>query len=413
MSNEPRAARRRILFFAEAGTLSHVTRPLQLARALPPEEYEVHFACHPRFDDLISPVPGTRHHLDSISSERFMRAAKLGTPMFGVRTLRRYVREDLALIHEVRPELVVGDLRQSLSISCPLAGVPLVNLVDAYHSPYARISWELAEHPFVGLVSDGVAQRMFSLFFPFNASLHTVPLNVARLSFRQGVAGFRLHREFVYGDWNLYCDLPELVPMDPLPHNHRFIGPVHWSPTVEPPAWWNRVPDDRPVVYLGLGSSGPSDVLGTVLEALASMPVYVLLAGGAGTREAGWPGNVFAAPYLPGDEACARARVVICNGGSTAGQQSLAAGRPFLGVATNIDQVMFTRLAERTGAARLLKAHNVTRNAVRGAVSALLNDPAPAAAAARLADSLAGWDAAENFRQLVGSLCGTRAMQAA
>jgi UDP:flavonoid glycosyltransferase YjiC (YdhE family) len=405
--------RPRILFFAEAATLSHVTRPLLLARALAASEYEVSFACHPRFDSILGPVPGARYSLDSIPSEQFVRSVTRGTPMFGVGTLRRYVHEDLALIDRVRPDVVVGDMRQSLGISARAAGVPLLNLVDAYHSPYARVSFELAEHPFAGMVSDDFAQRMFSLFFPFSSAGHTVPLNLARLSLGQGVAGFRLHHEFVYGDYNLYCDIPELVPMDPLPDDHRFIGPVLWSPRTNPPAWWDRVPADRPLVYLGLGSSGPSELLGTVLEALAALPVYVLLATGPRGREARWPDNVFAAPYLPGDEACARARVVICNGGSTAGQQSLAAGRPFLGIASNIDQVMFTRLAERTGAARLLKAHNVTRDAVHAAVSALLDDPAPTAAAAGLADVINRWDAAENFRQLVGSLCGAPALRAA
>jgi UDP:flavonoid glycosyltransferase YjiC (YdhE family) len=405
MPHAPDAPRPRILFFAEAGTLSHVTRPLVLARALPPEEYDVSFACHPRFDPVVAPIPGTRYTLDSISCEQFLRAAQRGTPMFGVRTLRRYVRDDLELIDRVRPDLVVGDLRQSLSISCPIAGVPLLNLVDAYHSPYARVRFELAEHPFVKLVSDGFAQRVFSFFFPFTSAVHTLPLNAASLSLGQGMPGFRLHREFVYGDHNLYCDIPELVPTDDLPASHRFIGPVPWSPSVALPSWWNEVPGDRPVVYVGLGSSGPTGILGTVLEALAALPVYVLLATGPWPGAAEWPANVYAAPYLPGDEACARASLVVCNGGSTAGQQSLAAGRPFLGVATNIDQVMFTRLVERKGAARLLKAHNVDVPAVSRAVSALLHDPSYTAAAAGLGDALARWDAAESFRRLVGSLC--------
>jgi UDP:flavonoid glycosyltransferase YjiC (YdhE family) len=295
-------------------------------------------------------------------------------------------------------------MRQSLAISARRAGVPLLNVVDAHHSPYARVSYEPAGHPFAEVVSDAVAARAFSFFFPVTSSIHTLPLNLASLSCGGGLAGFRLHREFVYGDYNLYCDVPELVPMDALPDNHRFIGPLAWSPSIARPAWWDELPDDRPVVYVALGSSGPTGILRTVLEALAPMPVHVLLATGAEPPPA-LPANTHAAAYLPGDDACARASLVICSGGSTPGQQSLAAGRPFLGLAANIDQVMFTRLVERKGAARLLKAHRVEVCAVRSAVSALLDDPSFTVAAAGLREALARWDAPENFRRLVGSLC--------
>lgn len=60
------ARRRRILFVAEAVTLAHVVRPFALAQSLDPSRYEVHFACDPRYNQLLGPLhfpsPCDSHH---------------------------------------------------------------------------------------------------------------------------------------------------------------------------------------------------------------------------------------------------------------------------------------------------------------------------------------------------------------
>lgn len=65
------ARRRRILFVAEAVTLAHVVRPFALAQSLDPSRYEVHFACDPRYNQLLGPLPFRHHAIHTIPSERF------------------------------------------------------------------------------------------------------------------------------------------------------------------------------------------------------------------------------------------------------------------------------------------------------------------------------------------------------
>lgn len=108
------ARRRRILFVAEAVTLAHVVRPFALAQSLDPSRYEVHFACDPRYNQLLGPLPFRHHAIHTIPSERFFGNLTQGR-FYAMRTLRKYVEADLRVLDEIAPDLVVGDLRISLS----------------------------------------------------------------------------------------------------------------------------------------------------------------------------------------------------------------------------------------------------------------------------------------------------------
>ena len=82
--------------------------------------------------------------------------------------------------------------------------------------------------------------------------------------------------------------------------------------------------------------------------------------------------------------AAASAQLVVCNGGSLAVQQALAAGVPVLGLAANMDQFLNMAPIVASGAGRLLRTDRLSVAAVRQACEALLAEPAAKAAAARL-----------------------------
>src|SRR4051812_16364477 len=95
------ASKRRVLIIAEAVTLAHLARPLALAAGLDLQRFEVHLAASARYDALLGRLPYVRHGLDSIPSEQFLAALDRGAPVYSTGDLRRYVREDLALIARV------------------------------------------------------------------------------------------------------------------------------------------------------------------------------------------------------------------------------------------------------------------------------------------------------------------------
>lgn len=389
--------RTRVLIVAEAVTLAHVARPVALAAGLDPARFEVHLAVAPRFDALLGSLPHHRHDLDSISSARFLDALDRGAPVYSAGDLRGYVEADLRLLAEVKPDVVVGDFRLSLSVSARVAGVSYVAITNIYWSSCARQRFPLPELPLTRILGVPAGRAVFALARPVAFGVHTVPLNRVRREYGLASLGRDLRRVYTDADRVLYADVPSLAPVHTLAPGHRFLGPVLWSPAVDKPAWWGEVPGDRPVVYVTLGSSGRRRLLDVVLRALASLPVTVVAVSAGGGVPDSLPGNAFVSDYLPGGEAACLADVVICNGGSPAVQQALAAGRPVLGLAANMDQHLSMQSVVAAGAGLLVRSERATPDAIAAATRRLLAEQGFRVRAESVAGQFAAYDAPAAF----------------
>ncbi len=403
---------KRVLFVAEAVSLAQVVRLVTLARALDASRYEVHFASA-FFHDLVFGAPDlahfVHHQITSLPAAVVGRRVARGARPYGTRTLARYMREELALFDAVRPDLVVGDLRFSLTVSTPLAGVPHACLINAYWSPYAdRDGFPLPDHPIVRLLGIERATRHFPAALPFVFRHFARPVNALRRAHGLPEIGGLLE-VLTHGDHTLYADVPGLAPTRGLPPNHRYLGYVPWSPPIAPPVWWDRLDPGRPLVYVTLGSSGRVERLPLVVEAAASLGCQVVVStAGRAALETRSP-DIYVADYLPGDLAARRAAVVVSNGGSTTGYQALAEGRPVLGVAFNLDQYLAMRSIERFGAGLALRAGALTRRDVAGGLERLLSEPSFVSRARAARDELARWDASAQFRDFVAQTLGAGA----
>lgn len=395
--------RKRILFVAEAVTLAHVGRPLALAGALDTRHYELHFACAPGHQAMLAGTTLTYWPIASIPGAQFLAALAAGRPVYDEPTLRRYVEDDRRLLAEVRPDLVVGDFRLSLSISARLARVPYVTVSNAYWSPYVRQHYCVPAIPLARHLPLALADGLFRLVRPLAFAAHTVPLNRVRRLHGLPSLGWDLRRVYTDADWTAYADIPELFPPQSMPSNHRYLGPVTWSPPVAPPPWWDSLPAVMPLVYVTLGSSGQGTLLPMVLQGLADLPVMVVAATAGKAMPAAIPDNARVASYLPGDEAARRASLVVCNGGSPTSQQGLTAAVPVLGIAGNLDQFLNMQGIVKAGAGALLRADRLTAGAVRRAAADLLNQPQACGAALRIAQQCRRYPAGERFAALLAS----------
>ena len=393
----------RILFVAEAVTLAQVVRLATLARALDPARYQVHFASA-RFDDLVfGGAHFVRHSIQSLSPELIEARVTRGARLYGRRTLARYVAEERALLAAVRPALVVGDLRLSLSISAPLEGVPYACLINSYWSPRAdREQWPMPDHPIVRLLGVARAAVHFPKALPFVFRHFARPVN--RLRRAHGLTDIGdLPAVLTHGDHVLFPDAPGVAGVRALAAHERYLGPVLWSPPVPLPPWWNALDPGRPTVYVTLGSSGRVRALPVVVEAAASLGCQVLVATAGRATLADPPPHVYVAEFVPGHLAARRAALVVSNGGSTTSYQALAEGRPVLAVPFNLDQYLATAALEKAGAALAVRAGALGRAEVRAALERLLGEPAFAQKAASARDELARWPSGARFAAFVDS----------
>lgn len=396
---------RRILFFAEAVTLAHVARPIVLANHLQGLGHEPVVACNERYRRFTADQPWQTLPLNSIGSEQFLQSLGRGTPVYDLPTLRRYVAEDIDLIERVKPDLIVGDFRLSLSVSARLVGIPYAAITNAYWSPYCRDrSFPLPVLPFTRCLPLAWAQAIFDIARKPAFGLHCRPMNAVRVEHGLPPFGVDLRLAYTDADYTLYADVPSMFPVDHLPAHHRFLGPILWSPQVSTPNWWHSLPTDKPIIYVTLGSSGSPRILQMIIEALADQPVTVIASTAGAPLPRALSQNLYVAEYLPGNEAAARSSLVICNGGSPTSQQALACGVPVLGIASNMDQFMNMAAVVRSGAGAVIRADRVRTRLVCAEVARLIKEPDYQLHAIQLAQSFRELNSEQTFGDFVGEV---------
>lgn len=394
----------------EALAISHVARPAMLAAYLQHENYDVCLACDFRYNHLISENGLKMVELNSLPGSLILDRLRRNEPLFDVSTLDRYVQQDLEILREFRPDIVVGDQRHSLAISSRLADVPYVNIADGHWSPFADIEYELVEPPLSQIIGKPLASLIFQVIHPVAFSFLMLPLNIIREKYGLPGIGSDFRTFFTYGDCTVYPNAPELFKLkEQLPPNHLFIGPLIWSPKVGIPAWWNTLPDTKPIVYVSLGSTGEPELLRTVFKVLGELPVTVIAATAARKSMKGVPENVLIADFINGTEAARRARLVICNGGTMSGQQALAAGTPYLALVSNIDQLLFTKSVSHTGACEFIREGEVDENTLLESIARMLTQEKYHVAARRLAARMAISDSCGKFKGVIDSIIEERA----
>jgi UDP:flavonoid glycosyltransferase YjiC (YdhE family) len=381
-------AGQRVLVIAEAVTLAHVGRAVELAKILHAHAAKVVLACDSRSASFLRDLPFEVVSVQSIPAAAFLKALARGTPVYGEADLLHYAEDDLALIGTHRPAVVVGDFRLSLSASARHAGVPYVNVTNAYWSLHARPDFEVPSIAATRWVGLALTRASFRMLRPLAFAAHAVPLNRVRRRYGLAPLARDVRAAYTDGDLVLYADIPEMVPLDRPPSHHRFIGPVLWSPPVDMPAWWEAALAGVPPIYVTMGSSGDATRLPDVVEALMPLgkPIVVATAG-RGAALPTRPG-VWSAPFLPGAAIAARACAVVCNGGSPTTQQALVHGVPVVGIASNLDQFLNMHYVERFGAGVRLRADSAKPAAIGDAVQSVLQDAA-VRTAAKTAASLA------------------------
>jgi UDP:flavonoid glycosyltransferase YjiC (YdhE family) len=393
---------KRVLFVAEAVTLAHLARPLAFSEGLGAEEWETTLACDPRYAQHLADYRGRYFELSSVEPATFLAALSRGAPLYNTETLQRYVDADLQAIAAASPDVVVGDFRLSLSVSARVAKVPYVALANAYWSPYYKPAhWPVPQLPMTRLLPIGAAEALFRLGRRAAFALHSRPLNRVRRSYGLSSLGTDLREVYTDADYVAYVDAAELFPIPGLPSHHRFVGPVLWEPRLPLPDWWNDLPTDRPIVYVSLGSSGQAKLLPTVVEALAACgaSTVVATAGRSGVENAS--PSVHVAHFLPGTQVARHASLVICNGGSLACYQALAAGVPIIGIASNLDQFLNMQAIQRADAGVTIRADRASEARIQSTAMRVLKDRRFADAARSLAHVVNQAGAQRRFAELL------------
>ena len=141
--------------------------------------------------------------------------------------------------------------------------MPLVSLANAYWSP--AYDCELpAPDNFLPWLPAGWRKRFFARIRPLAFRFFARPLGKAYRRFGlPAEPDFR--RYYTAGDWCAYMDLAELFPIEKIPDNHFYLGPVAWHPE----GLSSFTPSSgKKLAYVSLGSSGDRQLLPRILGVL-------------------------------------------------------------------------------------------------------------------------------------------------
>lgn len=179
------------------------------------------------------------------------------------------------------------------------------------------------------------------------------------------------------------------------------------------PEWVRRLPPDRPVVYVSLGTvfnAKARDVFAAVLEGLRAEPVTAILTVGTDNDPADFgaqPDHVHIERFIPQSLLLPFCDAVV-NQGGTAILPILGHGLPLLVLPQGANQFHNAAACVAAGVGRRLLPGEVSPEAVRRDVRALLDEPALREAARRVQDELAGMPGPERGVALLEQLAAER-----
>jgi MGT family glycosyltransferase len=373
-----RGAPRTIGVFCEGGVLAHVTRAFEVGRALQRHHgHRVVFCCGGPYVHILRDAGFEVVPVFTVDIEITMKVARSGKPpplRWWSSVCDEAVASELATIDAVKPDVVVGDMRWTLSTSARAARVPYVSVTNACWTDRFADPIELPE----GHVAEKVlGPRLARAAFP----------TLLRWSMAYGALGFRHVRkrlglprlasmwQAVEGDLTLLADLPEFMPIKAgTSPDFRYVGPILWDADLEPPPWLSKLERGRPTVYFTMGSTGDARFFDEAVRAFGGTDLQVVMTTGGLAEIRDPPPNVHVAKYAPGAALMAVSDVVVSHGGNGTIYQALSQGVPVIGLPTLFDQEINMRRVVALGLGTKLSRHAADGEALRSAVRGVLDD---------------------------------------
>lgn len=384
----------RILFSPESFNMGETTRCIEIARAARERGHTVLFHVYsPKYIGLLESAELPVHLREPIMSDAEAEQIMALDQGRGVRhpfttdMVRRRVAAELAAIRDFNADAVVIGSNLTMLLSARIAGVPIF-----YARPYAYSSTYFSKKPVGGELAAPCWLRAVARVFSYK------PASFTRVAREYGLRLPRRTVDMLSADVNLICSLFTQLRGDSLVEPDVGVGPIYYRAPGELPQIV-REPRERPLVYVGMGSSGSADILAQVLQQLSAAPVNVLVGGGVqllDTRQLG--NNIHFVGTVPGTIPAhllaGHIDASITHGGEGTVQTACLAGVPFAGIAMQAEQSWNIEECVRYGNALRFTKNDVRRGNMRDILDRLLSDEGMRTRARQLGEVMRTMDGA-------------------
>ena len=286
----------KILMMADANYLAHVSRVLEIAKVLRDSGgVEVVIAGDGRFMKLPEAEGFPLDSVFTVPREKTLEYAKkagLVSYSWWSDMITRSVESDLTCIRRNKPDLVVGDLRWSLSLSCRAMKVPYISITNAHWTQYfgCRIKG-LDDHFTTNLFGRHMGGALLNQLKGVMLRYWALPFRA--LGKRLGVPeeGATNLYDFIEGDMTLLADIPEYGVTKDLPPRVRYVGPILWEANLPEPPWLETLDRDRSTLYFTMGSTGSSRFFDEAVRIFGDSGYQVLMTTGGLPQNITGPGE--------------------------------------------------------------------------------------------------------------------------
>lgn len=399
----------RILFSPESFNMGETTRCIEIARVARERGHTVLFHVYsPKYLGLLENAGLPVHLREPIMSDAEAEQIMALDQGRGVRhpfttdMVRRRVTAELAAIRDFSADAVVIGSNLTMLLSARIAGVPIF-----YARPYAYSSTYFSKKPVGGELAAPGWLRAVARVFSYK------PASFTRVAREHGLMLPRRTVDMLSADVNLICSLFTQLRGDSLVEPDVSVGPIYYRAPGELPQIV-REPRERPLIYVGMGSSGSADILAKVLRQLSAAPVDVLVGGGVQLLDTHLLGsNIHFAGTVPGTIPAhllaGHIDASMTHGGEGTVQTACLAGVPFAGIAMQAEQSWNIEECVRYGNALRFTKNDVRRGNVRDILDRLLSDEGMRARARQLGEAMRTMDgAALAVEKIEDYLCAPR-----
>ena len=396
----------RVLVFTNGWAISHVTRPFIVARELRRRGHTLRFAGGGRYLDIPEKDGFRISRIFEIDpKEYFGRVNRfdMGLP----RPLAaRYIDDELAVIRDFSPDIVLNDHRITSAASARLTSILHATIVNTsvtrHYAPRIRpLRGGRIRKKIVGPLLPTMRELLFRrIASSLNREL-------------QHRGGSRLEHPLGGNDLTIFADTPGFAPVQRLDSTLFHAGPLTWSPDKDDVPWEDIEGMGKQLIYCTAGSTGRRDIGAFYREAADLFLPHgysLLFSSGAQVPASELPPEkdvVYVRSFVNGDRAAAAASVVICHGGNGTIYQALRYGTPIIAVPENIDQAIHSQRLNELGAGIHLEKRRIRRNLkpVAAAVKRLFSYPSFNEKAGKLSKEITSMDspsrAADRIEQLL------------
>lgn len=363
--------RKTILITPLSVVLAHVSRCWLIAAELYRRGHDVVMAGDPRYLANANLVDTTTYRYIKLSDWDLEEGLKIFRDIWSAVSFKfvdGLVKEELCLLDEVRPDIVVTDFRLTMFVSARVRRIPLVSIVES--------RW-LHDH----CIKPWQAFRTFEIYFWIRRlfgeeftervfpPLQHIIIQFKIAAFRKLFEHYSLPRpknlwNLYEGDFNLLLDSESWSPTKPLPDNFQRVGPIYWTPDLPMPRWMETLDRSRPIIYLTLGSTGHPKLFLRLFEVFGDTDYQVVATTGGqlDVHREDLPPNLFVEPYLNGEKIMELADLVIHHGGTGTAYQAIRTLTPAIVIATHFEQQFLGEATEDTGMGVWMPMNEVLKN---------------------------------------------------